>query len=586
MRAVRCPPGRAAKSTFLVLLVGLSVLANACGSPQARGSAARPGGTGDDTARPQGPKSLTIAVESEPQNLVFQMAGASGSRGGTQFHPVVHQRLASYDNAGEAHPRLATELPSREGGTWIIRADGTMETRYRLRPNVTWHDGTPLSAKDFVFGRTVILDPEIPTQQRSVAQRTAAIDTPDDLTLVIQWASLYPFANAIVEEEFGPLPSHLLETTYTADKGQFINSRYWTREFVGVGPYQLAEWEPGSHLVLTPYDRFYGGRAPIDRLVFRFIEDDATVVANLLAGAVDGAIPRALPFNEALFVSREWEASGRKSNLLLLEATHWRTALVQFRDPRPREMLDVRVRQGLLHALDRNAVVETLYAGQAPVSHTFVPPADPKWSWVQDVAARYDYDPRRAQQLLAAVGWRLQDGVIRDALGSPVVIPAWSTSGENNARELAIIADYWKAAGLSVEQTILSAAQARDFRLRVSFTGVFTTEIPLDFSQTLGRAYGPVCPTEQSGWVGSNRGCYQNPQMDRVIDALHTAIDPADQRLLYRELVKIQTEDLPVLPLQFEIQATLFREGVSGVKGDTRPTKTSVLWNINEWDLR
>jgi ABC-type transport system substrate-binding protein len=88
-----------------------------------------------------------------------------------------------------------------------------------------------------------------------------------------------------------------------------------------------------------------------------------------------------------------------------------------------------------------------------------------------------------------------------------------------------------------------------------------------------------------SRWAGGNRGCCQNPEMDRTIEALTTAIEPDAQRRLYRDLVRMQSEEFPVLPLYFNVQITVFRDGVLGVKGDTQP-RTSVSWNVTEWDLR
>jgi len=76
-----------------------------------------------------------------------------------------------------------------------------------------------------------------------------------------------------------------------------------------------------------------------------------------------------------------------------------------------------------------------------------------------------------------------------------------------------------------------------------------------------------------------------NPEFDRLLDGLQSAIAPADQRTLYSSLVRMQTEDLPVFPLYFNPQAMIFREGVVGPKGDTQP-RTAPTWNILEWDIQ
>src|SRR5439155_18902740 len=262
----------------------------------------------------------------------------------------------------------------------------------------------------------------------------------------------------------------------------------WTREFVGVGPYRLHDWEPGSHLVLKAYEGFYAGRAKIDTIIVRFLPDENAVVANLLAGAVDGSLARAIEFGQAIFVKREWERQGKRP-VVVSQTTHWRLLEVQLRPElaRPRALLEVGVRRGLLHAIDRQALVDTLLEGQAPPSDTFIPPDDLKWDWVKDVVATYPYDPRRAQEALIGAGWRRGEGSGRgeggwtNAAGEGVTIPLHTRPGQQSEQEIAIIADYWKALGLAVDQVILSAGEARDNRVIATFPGLAPTSNPLAF---------------------------------------------------------------------------------------------------------
>src|SRR5262249_7157807 len=148
----------------------------------------------------------------------------------------------------------------------------------------------------------------------------------------------------------------------------------------------------------------------------------------------------------------------------------------------------------------------------------------------------------------------------------------------------AIIADYWKGAGLKVDQTVIPAAEARDARVYASFGGFLTGSTPASFRNTLKKNYGAACASEATRWVGTNTGCYRNADLDRIIDAIAVAIDPGEQRRLYQERVRLETQELPLLPLYFDVQIHLFREGVRGVKGETNPT-TSVSWNAADWEV-
>ncbi len=559
------------------MLLAVVLLASACATAGTPSRA--PGGEGATT--PAAPKILTIALEDEPLNLATLLDTGSSSAG--EIRHVVHSRLAKNDDRGNLMPELASELPSQERGTWTVRPDGTMQTIYRLRPGVTWHDGTPLLPKDFILGWTMTLDPDLPISQQSVARQIGDITAPDDHTLILEWKGAYPFANGIVEDDLGPFPSHIFSSVYPANKERVAQMPFWTREFVGVGPYRLTEWLPGSQLTLKAYDKFWGGRAKIDTLVFRFIESPSTVLSNLLAGAVDGAGPRALDFTGAASAKEQWEQSG-KTPVFVVQSANWRRLGVQFREPNPREITDVRVRKGLYQAIDRKALVDSLFGGYAPASDVFVPPDDAKWDWVKDSIVRYGYDPRRAEQQLAETGWRRgSDGAVVNSVGERVTLNLWTTAGVE--REIAIIADAWKNLGFTVDQHVLTPAENRDDRFRVSYPSFSIATFPASFEFTIQYLHSTNCPSEQTRYRGNNRGCYQNPENDRLIDEAKVAIDPVDQQRLYGEIARLRTDQLPEMPLYFVINLTVFREGVTGIKGIARG-RGGVGWNVMEWDVR
>jgi peptide/nickel transport system substrate-binding protein len=346
----------------------------------------------------------------------------------------------------------------------------------------------------------------------------------------------------------------------------------------------VTEWEPGSHILLTAYDGYFRGKPKINRIVVRFIGDPNTAVANLLSGSVDAVMPGTVELAQGSLVRKEWEAAGRKPSFFLMAET-WRHVFVQFRDPRLRELLDVRVRRGLLHAVDRGAIVETVLEGQAPISYASIPPDDPKWEWVQDTLVRYEYDPRQAQQLLGQAGWSQgSDGEVLDRTGERVTVPLSTTQSSQGQQMITILGNYWKALGLNVELSTLTRAESRDRKLRASFPGLWLSGRSVSWDGQLRRVYGQECPTESNRWSGTSLGCYQNSEMDHIIGRIAVEIDRGEQRRLWRDLARIQSEELPVLPLYFNVVVSLFRDGVTGVRGFTKPN-TKATWNIVEWDV-
>jgi peptide/nickel transport system substrate-binding protein len=460
-----------------------------------------------------------------------------------------------------------------------------MQTTYHIHPNVTWHDGTPLTARDFVFGWQICLDPELPVESRVAAKEIARIDTPDDATLVIEWARTYVSANALINDDIGPLPAHLLQGTYETNKEQFWRSPYWTREFVGVGPFKLANWEPGSYLVMLANDAFYAGRPKLDVVTIRFIPSVDTIVAYVLAGEVDWAGSGFVKLSDKLQIQRELEQRGLKPTAIL-QTSSWRHVWIQHREPLFKELLDPRVRRALLQALDRTSLAEGISEGLSAVSDTFIPPDDFRWEWVKDSIARYPYDPKRAEQLLAEAGFRRgTDGVFVTPSDARFVLPQWATAGTQNEREVAIVADQWRTFGTPTEQFILSRAQSEDRRFRSNFPAYYHASLPsLNVENLEARFHSTRCVSEANNWTGQNYGCYVNPTADQITERWKAALDPADQRQWVTALAKLFTDDLPMLPLYFEVDLSVARPGITGIKGRAKP-EGDVTWNIREWDV-
>ncbi len=556
----------------VVLAAAIGLLACAPGAPQ---GGAESGGPAD---APKRIKTLTIGHGTEPQIILTGL----GARRYEDIRNMTHQQLATIDHRGDVLPRLARELPARAQGTWTINADGTMRTIYRIHANVTWHDGEPLTARDFVFSWTVTSDPELPIESRSVSREISSVEALDDFTLAIEWRRTYGRANAIVSDDLGPFATHLLKSSYEADKERFWRSSYWTHGFIGVGPYKIVEWQPGSHILLEAYERFYAGRAKIDRVALRFIFSQDALVANLRAGAVDWA---GVDLEQAIELKREWERGGQTPTLIPNRASGDVT-WIQHRNPAVRELLDPRVRRGLLHVLNREALAEAMFPERLGlVADSVIPPDDIRWDWVKDEIARYPHDLRRAEELFGEAGLRrASDGVFVTGSGVRMVLPYWATAGTENERLLPINADQWKSFGVLTDLAFLTRAQADDRQHRSSFPALINASLRWDLPALEVRFHSTNCPSEGNGWTGMNYGCYVNPALDQLFERLKTAIEPDEQRVPYREFTRLYTQELPALPLYFGASAILVRQGITGVVGAAKP-EGSATWNIEQWDF-
>jgi peptide/nickel transport system substrate-binding protein len=193
-----------------------------------------------DGQRPRG--TLTIAWAREPETLSAKFLGGSGNG---EFQWTFNSTLTFRDLAGIPSPLLARQIPTQENGDWVINPDGTMVTTYRLRPNTFWHDGTPLTASDFVFAHTVYLDRDLPISNPNPEPLMDRVEAPDDLTVVIFWKEPYSAANVLGIEQLVPLPRHILAEKYRSNRAGFMFGDEWTTAFIGTGPFKVERWTPG-----------------------------------------------------------------------------------------------------------------------------------------------------------------------------------------------------------------------------------------------------------------------------------------------------------------------------------------------------
>ena len=299
------------------LFLSLAILAAAC-APQQPGPAPRADASVRTDQSPEA-RTLIIAFRYEPIALAAKIPGSGSSNDIKRFFNAA---LALNDDKGVAQPYLAQSLPQLNTDAWRVFPDGRMETTYRLRSGLTWHDGQPLTSDDFVFAWHVYtaagLGMFIPRPQEQMTEVVSV----DPTTVLIRWKSVYPESGALVNTDFEPLPRHILAQPFAVyeanrdDKETFLNLPYWSTEFVGPGPYRLGSWAPGSEITGTAFDGHALGRPKIDRIIARLLNDENTVASNMLAGAVQYTARFSLFFEHAVVLKREWAASNRGVVLL------------------------------------------------------------------------------------------------------------------------------------------------------------------------------------------------------------------------------------------------------------------------------
>jgi peptide/nickel transport system substrate-binding protein len=568
---------------------GLQPTAPAAASPTTAAAAPTTAPDATEPAAPTAPagdKTLTIAMSQEPRGfgvLTSQIAAIE-----------VEQSLNAYftyrDAGLSVQPWLVEKVPSIADGDWVVNDDGTMEVTWTLREGITWHDGTPMTVEDVIFGWEVMVSPDVPAFGKGEAQLIDRIEKLDERSYRVYWSVPYVFANQGLPSlgtTARPLPRHVLEDIFNTDVEAFRNHPYWTTEFIGTGPYKIVEWVLGSHIVLEAHDDYFLGRPNIDRLIWRFFSNTDTLMANVLSGEVDVTVIPALSIEQAQTVRQEWATSGQ-GEVLTVPGHGWDwIALNNLEDEK---FLDVNVRKALLYALDREAMAEVLLGDADLVAHSWMSPVHPLLTpAVQATMVRYEYDPDLALELMAEAGWTPgPGGVLTNAAGQPFTVSIRTVAGDKLKESTqAIVADYWTQIGVQVEtdnqpsQIIFDSAHL----FRFGWPSAFLFNFGGNPNLLAGQYRCQDIPNEANSWSGSNLGAYCNEDYDAAYaeQDINSTLDVAEREAIVAKLMPIWTDTLPFLPLYFKPEVATVRTGVTGVT----PSGTNEGWlfNVHEWDI-
>ncbi len=561
------------------LWLGLLVLLAACGP-----STAPPAGSkAQDVVPPAAPKILTIALQREPADFGGYGTTSTTAGGAQNVLPIVSDGLTYADKSTVNHPLLAAEMPSFEHGTWKVFDDGTMETTWKLRSNVKWHDGEPLSASDFFFGFAVSRDRELPKNVPPTVAAQRSIAFADPLTMVVSWSALnYSGDSAAVT----PLPRHILEESYQSDKqGAFVNNPYFSTQFIGLGPYKLDRWERGSEIGFSRFDDYYLGRPPLDRVVVKIIGDPQSEVAAILSGVVDIVLPTGVDLDAALEVKRRWEGTG---NVVRADSTGRPVEFeIQYRPETARPVNGARnrmVREALYRGLDRNGLNEVGSSGLGALADSWVEPTDAIRRDLEPFIPKYSSDVEQAQRLLTQAGWvKGPDGVlVHQPTGERFEFEIWANQAIGWDKIATVAANQWKALGVDTSVATVPPALIGNRQYESSYPGLFVTNVNKEqfWAQNFaGRYDSRYVPGPGNNYNAGNRGAYVNPKIDTIYDRIYVTLDLRVLTTLYQQLVQEAMGDLAQMPLYWEVVPVLKLKGVKDHEGGITQT-----WYFFDWD--
>lgn len=522
------------------------------------------------------PRTLVIGITQYPATLhpnIDSMAAKSYVLG------AVHRPFTAYGPDWQPRCYLCVTLPTFENGLAVeeLTPEGErgVAVTYEIHPNATWGDGTPVTTDDVIFTWEVGRHPLSGVVSAETYRRIWKIDRIDDKRFTLHSNKLTYQYNLIAPDL---LPAHLEREVFEADPATYRNRTLYdthpTHPGLWFGPYRIAEVASGSHIVLERNPSWYGDPPWFDRIVIKAIENTAALEANLLSGNIDmieGSLGMSL--DQALaFEKRE----GSRFRV------HYQPGLVYEHIDLMLDhplLADRRVRQALLYAIDRETLVQQLFAGRQPVADSAVHPLD--WVHEPDVP-KYPYDPARAAALFAEAGLRPgPDGILIDAAGRRLRLELMTTAG-NRTRELVqqVLQAMWRKVGVEI---VIKNEPARVFFGETVSKRKFTAMamfawISAPESVPRTTLHSREIPSAENGWSGQNYTGYRNPRMDELIDAIEVELDRDRRKQLWSELQRLYATDLPALPLYFRAEPHIWPNWLEGPEptGHQAPTTLGI----------
>jgi peptide/nickel transport system substrate-binding protein len=492
---------------------------------------------------------LVVAADSEPKNLNPAIVASNGVFfiASKVVEPLAE---ASFDGTDGLAPRLATRWEGSEDG---------LSVTFKLREGVTWHDGTPFTSADVAFSALKIWKP-LQNLGRLVFANLDAVDTPDAHTAVFRFSKPTPFQ--LIRNALPAVTAVVAKHIY--ENSADIAADPANAKLIGTGPFKFAEHKPGEYYRLTRNDSYWGESEPrLDEIIYRVLPDRAAAAGALEADEIQLAAFSQVPLADLDRISK---VDGIKVYSTGDEALTYQ--LVVEINHRRKELADLKVRQAIAHAIDRDFVVKTIFLGFAKPSTGIIPQNAPEF--YNPNVPTYDFDVAKANALLDEAGYpKGADGnrfslkllpapyfsetkqfgdYLRQALAS-VGIDAQIVNNDSAAHQKAVYTDH-------------------DFDLAVA-PPVFRGDPAI--STTILVASGTP-----DGVPFSNQGGFANDALDALIAKANETVDVAARTELFKAFQTLVAEQLPLINVAEWGFITVARTSVKNVSNNPR-------WAVSNW---
>lgn len=491
-------------------------------------------------------KDTVVAGISEPQGIFNPYFFINGWD--ENVTNVIFSRLIDWDSHGNLVPGLAE--------SWKVSPDGKVYT-IKLRPDLTFSDGSPLTAEDVAFTLTVLYDPKYDGDtditlaniaggadyKAGKADSVSGLKVIDPLTL--QVTTTQPGATTL-----GKIGGPVLSKAYYGkgyQRGNLDYLRTLHGKPLGNGPYVYEKYIPGQEIRFHANTHFYRGTPPTPRFIYR-VTNPSTNFQLFQTGETD----------YDAFTSRPDDIEQLKllgfANINLYGSSDY--SKVEFNVRRP-ALQDVKVRQALIYGLDRQKLIDVVYQGYGTVANEPISPIS--WAYNPEGVNPYKFDPTQAKKLLDEAGWKPGPDGIRVKDGKRLELTLLVSKKVLNDALIPIAKENWQQIG------VLLKPQVVDFNALMAQRKAGNYDLASFSTSTLNDPHDGVWDFYSNEAKASG---YSNAQVDKLINEGNATLDEEKRKAIYHELYKVLAADPPAILLGNRKILSASSARVTGFKPD------------------
>lgn len=489
---------------------------------------------------------LSSSSIAEPINLIPAISSDSASH---QVAGYVYNGLVKYDK----DLKLTGDLAE----SWEISKDNLSIT-FHLKKGVKWHDGEDFTAEDVKFTYEFMIADDTPTSYDGDFRKVKEFEIIDDYTVKVTYEE--PYSPALNSWGMWIMPSHLL-------KGVSPSKSSLQRSPIGTGPYVFEEWQTGKSVTLKAFDDYFEGKPKIEKVILRIIPDQATQFMELLSGSID--IMGLNPMQAAKQTSNP-RYQEQYNTYSYLDNAYTYVGYNLKKEP----FDNILVRKALSYATPKHEIVNGIIFGKGVVA---TGPYKPGTYWYNENVEKYQYNLAKAQELLSKAGYidSNNDGILEKD-GKDLEFDLITNQGNTTRSQIAeVLQRSWSQIGVKVNIRILEwATFINEYINKGNFSAIV-----MGWNIVQDPDLFDVWSSTRCGNNGLNFICYENDEVDRLLEVGQKTYDLKSRKKAYDRIQEILAEEAPYTFLYVPDSNTALNKRFRNIK----PAASGISYNFIDW---